>query len=228
MTDVNRRLLYKGSGISAIIIVVLYILIIVLYLSSGVPPKGGEAWLKQITGHGAAWRSILGLSVFTDLLYVPVAYSLYILLKEVDKNTMLFGLGFMILFVFLDLAITWPNYSSLFILSRKYSEATNNSERELIIATADYLSGLLSSSLIAVYVILFPAIGILMMSTVMLKGTFSKTTGYLGVITGILGVISVTGAFFISALGNLVVLTSVLTTIWFFFVGYRLLKLTRF
>jgi Domain of unknown function (DUF4386) len=224
LIDLDTKLLYKWSGISAIILVISYIIIIVLYVFSGVPPTGGEEWLKHITGHTAEWWSILGLSVFTDLIYIPVAYSLYVLLKEVNKNAMLAGLGFFILFVFLDLAITWTNYSSLITLSGKYA-AANDSQRETIIAIADYVSAVVSSSLISIYIILFPAIGILIFSLVMLKGKVSKTTAYLGVVTGILGVISIAGPFFISSLGILVVITSILTTVWFMLIGYRLLRL---
>jgi hypothetical protein len=225
--DSDRKLLYKVSGISAVILVISYIIIIVLYVSSGVPPTGGEEWLKHITGYTTEWWSILGLSVFTDLLYIPVAYSLYILLKVVNKNAILTGSGFLILFVFLDLAITWPNYSSLITLSSKYAAATSDAQRATIVAAANYASAVLSSSLIGVYVILVPAIGILIIGLVMLRGVFSKATAYLGVVTGILGVVSVGGTFFISALGIMAIPTSILTTVWFLFVGYRLLRLSQ-
>ena len=227
LVNPDRKVLYKVSGMSAIILVISYIIIIVLYIFSGVPPTGGEEWLEHITGHTAEWWSILGLSVLTDLLYIPVAYSLYTMLKEVNKNGMLAGLGFLILFVFLDLAITWPNYSSLITLSSKYAAATSDAQRATIVAAANYASAVLSSSLIGVYIILVPAIGLLIISLVMLKGTFSKITAYLGVVTGILGVISVLGSFFISALGITIVITSILTTVWFLFVGYRLLRLSQ-
>jgi hypothetical protein len=58
----------------------------------------------------------------------------------------------------------------------------------------------------------------------MLRGIFSKATAYLGVVTGILGVVSVVGAFFIGALDIMAIPTSILTTVWFLFVGYRFLK----
>src|SRR5258708_31124819 len=91
VVDSGRKVLYKVSGMSAITLVISYIIIIVLYVVTGVPPAGGEEWLRHITGHTAEWWSILGLSVFTDLLYIPVAYSLYMMLKEVNKNAMLAG-----------------------------------------------------------------------------------------------------------------------------------------
>jgi len=213
------------TGISATILVISYIIIIVLYVFSGVPPTGGEELLKHIREHTAEWWSILGLSVFTDLLYIPVAYSLYVMLKEVNKNAVLAGLGFFILFVFLDLAITWTNYSSLITLSNKYATATTNSQRETIIVTADYVSAVISSSLIRVYIILFPAFGILIFSLIMLKGKISKTTAYLGVVTGILGIISTVGTFFTNSLGITIVITSILTTVWFSLIGYRFLRL---
>src|SRR4051812_12024122 len=174
LANSERRALYKVSGISAIILVISYIIVIVLYVFSGVPPTGGEAWLKYITRHTAEWWSILGLSVFTDLIYIPVAYSLYVILKEVNKNAMLAGLSLLILFVILDLTVTWTNYSLLITLSNKYATATNDAQRATLVMAADYSSTILSSSLIGVYVILIPAIGILIISLVMLKGTFSK------------------------------------------------------
>jgi hypothetical protein len=188
---------------------------------------GGEGWLKRIAGHNAEWWSILGLSVFTYLLYIPVAYALYIMLKVVNKYAMLSGLGSFILFVFLDLSITWPNYSSLITLSSRYVAASNDNQRQTIVTLADYSSAVLSSSLLGIYVILVPAIGIFIISLVMLKGGFSKVAAYIGVITGILGVVSVVGAFFISALSIIIVITSILTTVWFFFVGYGLIRLSR-
>ena len=223
--NLETKLLYKLTGISAIILVVSYIIIIVLYVFSGVPPSGGEEWLKHIEGHTPEWWSILGLSVFTDLLYIPVAYSLYVMLQEVNKNAMLAGVGFFILFVILDLAITWTNYSALITLSSKYAAATDISQRNAIIVTADYVSAVISSGLIKVYIILFPAIGIFIFSLVMLKGKVSKTTAYLGVATGLLGIISVAGPFFISSLEIMVVITSIFTTAWFLLVGIRFLRL---
>src|SRR5207244_1517317 len=75
------------------------------------------------------------------------------------------------------------------------------------------------------YVILVPAVGILMTGLVMLKGIFSKSTAYLGLVTGILGIVSVAGPPFVGALSLTVIVASVLTTVWVLFVGYRLYAL---
>jgi hypothetical protein len=49
--------------------------------------------------------------VATDLLFVPVLWALYAVLKNVNRTMMLAGTSLVALFIVLDLAITWPNYA---------------------------------------------------------------------------------------------------------------------
>jgi hypothetical protein len=222
------RGLYRIGGVSAIVLGMSYIIITVLYFMSGTTlPESGEEWLKHIAGHTTEWWAILGFSVLTDLLFIPLARSLIIALKGVNKNAILAGTGFLILFVILDLAVTWPNYSVLISLSSKYAVAINDTQRMAFIAAADYASGVLSSGLFGVYAILVPSLGIFIISLVMLRSVFSKVTAYIGLVSGILGFISVAGPFFIPALGIMAIIASVLTTVWVLLVGYKLLRLSQ-
>ena len=75
------------------------------------------------------WSGILGLSVVTDLLFVPVALSLYLALKEITRNAMLVATAFVGLFVVLGLAVTWSNYASLIVLSGDCASRTRRSGR---------------------------------------------------------------------------------------------------
>lgn len=178
-------------------------------------------------GSSAEWWAILGLSVLTDFLFVPVALSLYLALKGVNRNAMLVATAFVGLFIVLDLAVTWPNYASLITLSGNYAAATNGAQQAAYVAAANYASAVLASSLEAVYSIMVLSFGILMIGLVMLKGIFSKSTAYLGLVTGILGIVSVAGPFFVSTLSVTIIITSVLTTVWVLFVGYRLYRLSQ-
>jgi|ERR1035437_462891 hypothetical protein len=223
----NMKGLCRVGGVSAILLSMSYIIITVLYVLGGALPSGSEEWLKHLAKHTLEWRAILGFSVLTDFLFMFVLWSLYYVLKEINRNATLAGICFVGLFVVLDLAVTWPNYSSLISLSSKYAIANNDTQRMALVAAANYAYGVLSSSLFAVYAILVPAMGISIIGLVMLKGTFSKVTAYLGIVTGILGIISVLGPFFFTGLGMIVIITSVLTTIWVLFVGFKLLKLSQ-
>ena len=61
----------------------------------------------------------------------------------------------------------------------------------------------------------------------MLKGIFSKTTAWLGLVTGALGIVSVVDPFFVSSLGATMIVTSLFITVWILFVGFELYKLGR-
>ncbi len=217
--------LYRAGGISAIVLGVSYIVIIVSYVLAGGPPTDAEQWLTYLAKHAPAWWTIVGLSVLTDFLFVPVALSLYLALKDVNRSAMLAGAGLVLSFVVLDLAVTWPNYASLITLSGRYAAATNDAQRAAFVAAANGPCAVLTSGLLGVYAILVPSLGYLMVGLVMLKGAFGKVTAYLAVISGILGIVSVVGPFFVRALGLAVVLSSALITVWAFLVGYRLYRL---
>ncbi len=223
--DPDGKWLYRVGGISALILAIAYIITIPLYVYVGAPPSGGEARLKYLALNTTVWWAILGLSVLTDFLFVPVALSLYLALKGVNRNAMLVATAFVGLFIVLDLAVTWSNYASLITLSGNYAAATNDAQRAAYVAAASYPSAVLASSLEAVYSIMVLSFGILMIGLVMLKGIFRKSTAYLGLVTGILGIVSVAGPFFVSTLSVTIIITSVLTTVWVLFVGYRLYRL---
>jgi len=223
--DPRGKWLYRVGGISALVFGIVYIIIIALFVPIGAPPSGAEAKLTYLAGNTTVWWAILGLSVLTDFLFVPVALSLYLTLEGINRNAMLVATACMVLFIVLDLAVTWTNYASLITLSGNYAAASNDAQRAVFVAAASYPSALLESSLIDVYNTLTLAVGILMTGLVMLRGIFSKRTAYLGLVTGILGIVSVASSFFTSSLGVIIIVASALTTIWVLFVGYRLFRL---
>src|SRR5216683_7028529 len=95
LVDPDGKWLYRVGGISALVIGIAYIIIIPLFAHvGGAPSSGGEAWLKYLEGKTTVWWAILGLSVFTDFLYVPVAFALYLVLKEFNGNVMLLAVAF--------------------------------------------------------------------------------------------------------------------------------------
>jgi len=221
----DRKHLYYVGGVSALLLGALYVIITVLYVLGGALAGGAEEWLMHLAGHTNEWWAILYLSVFTDLLFLPVAWALYAALREANRTAVLTGASLIVLFVVLDLAVTWPNYASLISLGGVYSSAASDAVRTAIVTVARYPFEILSSTLFGVYAILVPSLGILAIGAVMLKDAFYRITGYLGVATGVFGIVSVIGALFVPSLGMAAVLTSVLTLVWLLFAGWDLLKL---
>jgi hypothetical protein len=211
---------FRVGGIAAILLAVGYVVIFPLYFRVGAPPSDGDAWFKYLPTKTSLWWAILAVCVFTDFLYVPVTLALYLALKNQSKNAMLLATAFVGAFVSLDLAVTWSHYALILTLCEKYAATSNEALRAGYLAAADYGSAMLTSPLEIVYSIVTLSFGILVIGFVMLRGVFSKVTAYLGLITGILGVASLSHAS-LTIIGN-----ALSVTLWLFFVGYRLCRLT--
>jgi hypothetical protein len=133
--DPDGKWLYRVGGICALAIGIAYLTILPLFARVGnPPPSGGELWLKYLEGKTMVWWAILGLSVFTDFLFVPVALSLYVALERVNRNAMLVATAFVGLFVVLDLAVLWTNYAALLTLRGLYAAATNDDQPQRCIS----------------------------------------------------------------------------------------------
>lgn len=223
--DPDGKWLDRVGGISALAFGIAYIIIIALYVPMGAAPSDAEAKLTYLAENTTPWWGIIGLSVLTDFLLVPVALALYVALQGTNRNLMLLATAFVGLFVVLDLPLTWLNFAVLMNLSGSYAAATSEAQRAVFVAAAQYSSAVINSSLIFVYNTLTLSIGILLTGLAMLKGIFNKGTAYVGVVTGILGVVAVAGSYVVSAFGTIVVIiASTLTMVWVFLIGYRLLR----
>src|SRR5262249_33024106 len=106
-------------------------------------------------------------------------------------------------------------------LYHSYSSAALEAHRAAYVAAANYASAVLASPLEAVYAIVTLSFGILLIGLVMLRGVFNRITAYLGLATGILGILSLTGQS-LAIIGN-----ALFATVWLLFVGYRLNRLAH-
>jgi len=217
----------RASGVCALLFAAAYLVIVALYASVAAPPKGGAAWLDHGAGKTNAWWGIVGLSVLTDLLLIPVGMSLLDTLRPVQRDGARLGVAFVALFVVLDLAVTWPNFAALVSLSADQASATGT-QQAANLGAATYASSVLTSTLWGVYSIVTLSIGILLLGAVLLRGgPFGRVTGWLGVVTGALGVLAVAGPIVSSAFSSVIIVTSLLTMVWVLLVGVGLLRSDR-
>jgi hypothetical protein len=215
----DEKLWYRWGGIAALVLATGYVVIIPLYAHVGAPPTGGEAWFKYLPGKTTIWWWILGLSLFTDLLYIPLALALYIALKAVNKYLMVLAAVFMGMFVVLDLAITWAHYASILTLYQSYAAAPDNAHRAAYLAAAEYASAVLATPLEIVYAITILSTAVLLIGILMLKSQFGRIAAYLGLTAGVLGIVSLSG-WYPAVIGN-----ALFATAWLFIVGFRLIRL---
>jgi hypothetical protein len=106
---------------------------------------------------------------------------------------MMLATAFMGLFVVLDLAITWTHCASVLALFQNYAAEADSAHRAAHLAAAEYVTAVLNTPLEIIYAIVSLSIGILLASLVMLKSQFDKAAAWLGLATGVLGIVALTG-----------------------------------
>lgn len=225
-TKMDEKWLFRIGGIAGLLFSIAYIFIIIVYIPIG-KPSGAEAWLGSMSNHAQSWWTILVLSVLTDILLIPITVSLFNLLEKNNNIAMLFALIFIGLFILLDLALTWTNYASLISLSGNYAAADNDIQKSLFLTAAVYPASIVDSNLLFFYNTFTLSVGILITGFVMQKEAFNQAAAYTGIATGVLGVVAVFGPLVNNALSGAIIIASLLTTVWIFLVGIRLLKFSQ-
>jgi Domain of unknown function (DUF4386) len=222
--DAQRRALIRAGGAAALALAASYIVVTALYSVTGlVPTETGEAWLTYLQGKAPAWWGIVYLSALTDVLFLPVAAALYVVLGPFDRNLALAGSAMLVLFAILDLAVTQISFAALITLSEDYA-ATTDDDRAALVAAASYPVAVFRSSLFATYVLALPGVGILLLSLVMRSAGFSRFTIWTGVLAGGFGVLAVVAPLAWTDAGYVPILAAVLTTLWVLLVGWRLVR----
>ena len=225
--DPEDKRFFRVGAVATLILVVGWFLTFPVYGSVGIAPTGDEGRLLAYGGHSAGWWTILGLMVFTDLIYVVVWVTLYEALKRIDRIMMLLALASHLLFVVLDLAVTWTNHAALFTLGSQYVAAATEAQREVLLAAAGAPAAVMDSPLATIYSIGIPSLGTLLAGLVMLKGGFGKLTGWLAIAVGITAVPAIVGPYIIGPSDPSHIINALIATVMYVLVGWRLFKLSR-
>jgi hypothetical protein len=218
-----RLSMSQAGGIASLLLAAGYIIIMPLFATVGAPPVGAQARLEYHSTGTTAWWGIVALSVLTDLLFVPIAVSLYAAFRRFGQPAMLVATTFTLLFVALDLAVLWPAKVSLIGLGQQYATASPT-QRDLLIAAAAYPSAVVDSILTSIYSVLTLGIGLLSTGVVMLRSGTARATAIIGALTGALGIASVIQTAVTGSFAILVVIASLLTIVWLIMIGWGLLR----
>jgi hypothetical protein len=110
-------------------------------------------------------------------------------------------------------------HTGLLNLSNQYMAAPTEAQRAVLATAAEGLM-VVSNAVNAAGIL--TALGILILSLVMLKGTFRKSVGYLGILTGISGIVC---EVLRDVIGPAYFVYGILLPAWFIAVGWKLYRL---
>jgi hypothetical protein len=218
--DLSWKSLYRAGGISAVLIGVLYIVATILVFVIPFPPtSGGAATLQYIASNRSAYIVQQVLYNAPGILAILSFLALYVALKHLDKSYAAIGAA-----VSIASQLSFLAFNVIFglvYLSDEYAAATTDAQRAIFATAAE---ALVAQNNIVFANGVVAAVGILIVSLVMLKGLFRKSIAYLGIVTGVLGIVS-EGARTIVGAGYL--FYGILLMIWFIVIGWQLYLLGR-
>jgi Domain of unknown function (DUF4386) len=220
--DPSWRSLYRAGGVSAVLFVVLVLAAIVLVVVAPPPLSAdGATTLQYIASHKVLYiiEQVLWLapSVFAAVVFL----ALFQALKHLNKSYAALGALAGIVSWALGLAIptTGGGAPVLVYLSDQYMTAATAAQHTAFATAAEvFIAG---NNITYAAGILAP-VGILITSLVMLKGVFPKGVAYLGIATGVLGIVSEALR---PILGPGYFVYGLLLPTWFLVVGWKLYRL---
>lgn len=221
--EADRRLLRVGGG-CGVLLALLYVVITGVYVVVGAPAQSAAGLLEQLAAHAVAWWWICGLSVFTDLLFLPLGWALVRALPE-RRALAAVGAGLIALFVALDLALTWPAYARLLSLASDFAAAPDEPARRALEAAAGPAFSLLHSPLFGGYAIALPGVGIAAVAWAARGARFGRASLVAGLLTGALALVAVVGPVWSPGLGAAAIPASIATLSWAGAVGAKLWRL---
>lgn len=222
--DPSWRGLYRAGGISAVLFVVPILAAIVLIVIAPPPLNAdGATTLQYIASHKVLYLIEQILWLAPSVFALVVFLALFLALKHLNKSYASLGALAGIVSWALGLAIptTGGGAPVLVYLSDQYMTATTAAQHTAFATAAEvFIAG---NNITYAAGILAP-VGILIISLVMLKGVFPKGVAYLGIATGVLGIVSealrpmIGPGYFVYGL---------LLPTWFLVVGWKLYRLAR-
>lgn len=221
--DPSWRPLYAMGSVLALLYVIMIIVPLVLVFAVPQPPaSGGAAVLDYIALHRAVYLVELVCFVGLSVPALGVFLALSVSLKDLNKSLAALGGLIGIASEILALALGSSPQSlsgGLVYLSDQYVTSATAAQR-LALATA--AEGFLATANAVSSAGILTALGILLLSLVMLQGIFHRGVAFLGIVAGAVGIIFEA---FRPLIGALYGLYGLLLPAWFIAVGLKLFKI---
>ena len=192
-------LLCRFGGVAAWMFVGLLVAAIVLTVTTPAPPiTGGMATLEYIADHRTLYF------VHQQLCLIPVVFAMvtymaiYPALRHLDRSTAALGaaIGGTAWALTLAIPTTSTGAPALVYLSDQFAAATDPAQHAALATAAETL---IAQNRTPGIVGVLTTVGLLIVSIAMLKGVFSRFVAYLGIATGVLGIVSEALRFVIEA-----------------------------
>ena len=230
--DSSWDTLYKVGGISFIIIGIWYGVSTFFPYLFGIPAPGfstppivtEQQYFDILSAYPTAATIFYVMYSISALLCIPALLALYVLLKDINKNAMLVAMGFVALWVVVEIGITEFNSLTLISLIQHYNGTTDTTMRAAYLAAAYYALGVIPIA--TFYSYFLGSLGFLIASFIMRRTFFRRGTALPGIASNALGIVAAF-VLFIPELSSILLPTLNLYALWNILVGAQLFKIGK-
>lgn len=182
--------LHRAGAAAAAATVCLYVAALVLVAVMDAPPEsGGAAMLEYVDAHRTGYIARQLLWTTPNLFLMVVFLALAVALRGHGRG--LTALAGLVAVSSWAVGLAWPTSGdgslAMVLLSDRYADAASAADRASYVAGAEVLDAL--NDVPAVIGVL-QTLGLLLVSLLMLRGTFPRGLAWLGVVTGVVGIAS--------------------------------------
>lgn len=222
--DPSWRGLYRAGAWAAAVFVVLVLVPVALVVGAPVPPSSGAAVLTYIGAHRTVYLVELVCFVGLAVPALVVFAAAGVALMRVEKSLAMIGalLGVVSETVALALGSSPQSlHGGLVVLSDAYLSAATAEDRARLGSAAD---ALVAATNAVSWAGILTAAAILVLSLVMWRGAFPRSMAIVGVVAGVVGIVSEALR---PVIGSAYMLYGLLLPLWFALVGWRLRATAR-
>lgn len=182
-----RKTVVKAGGVCLICAGVGFAASAVMSVVIGAAPSGDEAYLRSLADHQNTATANFALWIIADILLIPAAIALYLVLARSARWATTLGCGLLIIFAVWDIAVTEPVSLRMVGHARDYAAAPGATERLTVLGAAHDALGTLPTATFVSYTV--SSLGLLLVSLAMAKAGFARPATMAGVVAGLTGVI---------------------------------------
>ncbi len=233
-SSIKEKPLYIIGGISALVVVVLWIIQVIAVSLMGTPPGTVIEWFAMFKTYGSLGllNSFL-LDSIAFIVMVPVFLSLYFLLRSTSPVASLIAIVLKLIGIVLGIVTSVS--LSMYSLSSQYAASAIDVQKSEIIASAQAILTQNQDGTASAFTLILGSIAGLIISFAMLRGTiFGKGTAIIGILANTCQLIEPPTAFvpigFYKGMGIgvlIIFLSFALFVIWYIQIAWSLFRLSR-
>lgn len=183
----NQNGLYRAGAVSAVVIVIVFLIEMVVILAFGLPASTAEAWFAVLQRNRfVGLIQTLGLDLVAVAFHAPLYLALFFFLRQVKKHSAALLLSLVFSLIGISVYFASNVTFSMLYLSDQFSAAATEIQKAQILTSGQTMMAIYNGTGPFVAFLLYAVAGILVSIVMLRGGLFAPWIGILGMIGNIL------------------------------------------